>query len=321
MTQRLQFEHILCPIDFSGTSRLALERAIALARWFGAEVTVVHVAPIVPFVAADPLATVSMASAVETAWQRMKDDLEAFAEPARQAGVAVNTVLLEGDSVHEILELAWTMSTDLIVMGTRGSGGLERWLLGSVTESVLRGAPCPVMTVSRASIPAATPTSRILCPLDLRGHSRETLRLALALAQEHNAALTLLHVVEAPDGPLGVNSHFDVPEYRAYMAQDARNRLRREVPASARNWCDVTEIVSVGEPAREILRVAKEQGSDLIVMGARGPSAVEALFFGSTARRVVRDAACSVLTLPLVGNVRALAGPSRKPHRPAQPRA
>jgi nucleotide-binding universal stress UspA family protein len=313
MTQRIRFEHILCPTDFSETSRLALDQAIAVARWFDAELTAVHVSPVVPLAAPEPLVTVAMASSSPATWRQMQSDLEEFLEPARRAGLRTRAVLLEGESVNQILDLAWATSTDLIVMGTLGRSGLERWLLGSVAESVLRRARCPVMTVSHAGAHAESVAEnamrRILCPVDLCAASHETLQFGLSLAQERNAVLTVLHVVEAPDQDLGVNAHFDVPEYRAWMVTDAKERLRRAVPAVARNWCDVTELVTVGEPSREILRVAKEQGCDAIVMGARGPNPIDALFFGSTARRVVRDAACPVLTLPLEGRRRAYVHP------------
>jgi nucleotide-binding universal stress UspA family protein len=308
MRPQLQFKRILCPTDFSEASRSALSHAIAVARWFEAELTLVHVAPIVPLAGSELAVNVSMPSSNPTTWGALLDDLTEFAEPARLSGVAVHQTLLEGDAVHEILDLAEQISADLLVMGTRGRSGLPRWLLGSVTESVLRKAARPVLTVSHAAVAPAPagkgPFSAIVCPVDLRGTSQATLRFGLAIAREQGAALTLLHVVEGPEGEDDFNAHFDVPEHRALLAEDARVRLERAVSAEDRSSCTLSEIVTVGEPAHEILRIAAERHADLIVMGARGPNPIDALFFGSTARSVVRDAACPVFTLPLAGRGR-----------------
>lgn len=304
MTPQLPFKRIVCPTDFSEASRAALAQAMALARWCEAEITIVHVAPIVPLSGIEPAVAVSMASSNPTTWGRMLDDLSAFAEPARLAGLVVHTALLEGDAVHEILGLSEAISADLLVMGTRGRHGLNRWLLGSVTETVLRRAACPVVTVSHAAAESPArelPFATIVCPVDLRGTSRATLEFGLALAREEGATLTLLHVVDAPDSELDFDAHFEVPEHRALLADDARRRLEGAVPAEERSRGRVSEVVTVGMPAHEILRVARERRADLIVMGARGPNPIDALFFGSTARGVVRDAPCPVLMLPLAG--------------------
>lgn len=303
MTPQLPFKRIVCPTDFSDASRAALAHAIGLAQWGGAEITIVHASPIVPLAGIELAVAVSMASANPTTWGVLLDDLAEFAEPARAAGLDVHTALVEGDAVHEILGMAEAVSADLLVMGTRGRSGLNRWLLGSVTESVLRRAACPVVTVAAAAGSSKRDGlfETIVCPLDLRGASQATLRFALALAREERASLTLLHVVDAPDSEVDFNAHFEVPEHRALLADDARRRLEKAVPAEARSRCKVSEVVTVGTPAREILRIAQERRADLIVMGARGPNPIDALFFGSTARGVVRDAACPVLTLPLAG--------------------
>ena len=318
MTPRALFRRILCPTDFSDASRAALLHAISMARWCEAEITVVHVSPILPVAGIEPAAAVSMASASETTWGVMLDDLSDFAAPARRAGLEVHTALLEGEAVHEILGLAQGISADIIVMGTHGRSGVNRWLLGSVAESLLRRSACPVVTVSHAAAggPARRddPFGTIVCPVDLRGASRATLEFGLALARDEGASLTLLHVVEAPDAVTDFNAHFEIPEHRALLAADARSRLEGAVPAELRARCRVSEVVTVGRPDREILRVAEERHADLIVMGARGPNPIDALFFGSTARRVVRDAPCPVLTLPLSDAPHAGKAPESKEH-------
>jgi len=299
MTPRTQVRRVVCAIDFSEPSRLAFEHAVAVARWFEAKLTIAHVVPVMATLP-DPAYPAGLLPAITP--ERALQELDRLAGTAVVAAVTTSVVLLEGEPVRQILELAKNVSADLLVLGTHGLRGLERLMLGSVSEAVLRKATCPVLTVSRACRPPVDPRDRpfrkVLCALDLKAASGRTLSLALSLAQETDACLTLLHVVEGPDGGVGSNAHFDVPEYRGYLASEAREKLQRAVPADARDWCDVGGVVTIGEASQEILELAKKRDADLIVMGAHGPNPIDLLFFGSTARRVVRDASCPVLTIP-----------------------
>jgi nucleotide-binding universal stress UspA family protein len=299
MTPRIQIRRVVCAVDFSEPSRAAFDHALALTRWFEAKMTIAHVVPVMAALP-DPAYPAGLLPAITP--ERALQELDRLAGTALGAGVASSVVLLEGDPVRQILELGRKVPADLLVMGTHGLRGFERLMLGSVSEAVLRKATCPVLTVSRACRPSVDPRDRpfrkVLCALDLKAASARTLMLALSLAQETDASLTLLHVVEGPDGGVGSNAHFDVPEYRGYLASEAREKLQRAVPAEARDWCDVGEFVTIGEASQEILELAKKRDADLIVMGAHGPNPIDLLFFGSTARRVVRDASCPVLTIP-----------------------
>ena len=121
--------------------------------------------------------------------------------------------------------------------------------------------------------------------------------------REAKGRVTLLHVIEAfADVDPHVYGHFDVPEYRAHLARDARERLRALVPNDARAWCDVDEIVSGSKAYKGILRVATANKTDLIVMGAQGRGGFDLMLFGSTAEHVLRQAACPVLTVRAAGS-------------------
>ena len=132
---------ILHPTDFSNRSQAAFEVGCALARDYGAELVVVHVNQPPPVFAPDGIA---LPGPVE----------EPYELRARLAGVRpsdprvkVEYHLLDGDPADEIVKAAKIRGADLIVMGTHGTTGLVRLLMGSVAESVLRKAPCPVLTV------------------------------------------------------------------------------------------------------------------------------------------------------------------------------
>jgi nucleotide-binding universal stress UspA family protein len=81
------------------------------------------------------------------------------------------------------------------------------------------------------------------------------------------------------------------------LEADARERLSKAIPEDARAWCEAEEMVTTGRAYREILRVAKEQQADVIVMGIHAHGAIDRMFFGSTANHVVREATCPVLTV------------------------
>lgn len=136
---------ILCPTDFSHFSRFAMDHAVALARWYGAEVTALSVIPLTP-----PLVGREGPDAGLIAPLQDRDDLvealRGFLKPADEAGLQTRSALREGVPAREIVAQAREMGADLVVMGTRGREGLERLVLGSVAEKVVRTAPCPVMT-------------------------------------------------------------------------------------------------------------------------------------------------------------------------------
>ena len=137
----LAIRRILHPTDFSDLSRPAFELACALARDFGAELTVLHVSP--PMVAG--VVEGVMVELPTGAHEETRARLENI-RPA-DPGARVVHRLEEGDEAGTILRVADESKADLIVMGTHGRGGLSRLLAGSVAESVMRKATCPVMTI------------------------------------------------------------------------------------------------------------------------------------------------------------------------------
>ena len=195
------------------------------------------------------------------------------------------------------------LPADLIVMGTHGRSGFERLMLGSVTERVLRKARRPVLTVPAGS-PEAVDTGRgafdrILCAVDFSECSMAALAYAGSLAEESRARLAALHVIElAPPAydPL-VGPPIDLPGYRQACETAGRERLRNVIPMALRTSTSIEEIIVCGKPHHEILRVADEWRSDLIVLGVHGRNVVDRLLFGSTVEPVVRRARCPVLTV------------------------
>lgn len=298
---------ILCPVDLSDASRHALDHAFVLAGWYSASVTVLHVYTPMYLPVPGPALTTVTGTAVfdESDIDRLRAQVHAFVAAARPGDSPYDVVIDSGSPSKGILQHADAMPADLIVLGTHGLSGFEHMMVGSVTEKVLRKAPCPVLTVPpRAYATSELPFKRLLCPIDFSDASIAASKIALALAGEADGKIVFVHVIEGPeeDEP-DVTSTFDVPEFRRLREQEAGAKLAALIPADAGQWCEPAGRLAHGKPYREILRLAEAESIDLIVMGVHGRNPIDLALFGSTTNHVVRRARCPVLTLrsPAVG--------------------
>lgn len=304
----IEIQRILCPVDFSDFSRRALDHAVAIAKWYESTITLVHVCTVVPVAAYAPGSGV-LPSAALTPEDRdaLLAEMKRFADDEGGTNVPIEFDIAEGSTATSILATAEAMPADLLVMGTHGRSGFERLVLGSVTEKVLRKAACPVLTVPRG-VPDVVPAppvlfKRIVCAIDFSDCSMHALEYAMSLAQEADAHLTIMHVIELPpDIPREVHETVlagprSLREYIALAEEDRRARLNDAIPESVRTYSTVDTVLATGKPYREILRVAEERQADLLVVGIHGRGAVDRLLFGSTAQHLVRQASCPVLTL------------------------
>ena len=297
----VSINRVLCPIDFSESSTHALEQAAAIASWYKARLIALHVyGPLVP------VPGLPVDRAPDSELQRSCNETSLFVESVLGSGTAVDVVVDVGHSVRAILERADRLPADLIVMGTHGASGFERLLLGSVTEKILRKATCPVLTVPpRAHITSRLPFARVLCAVDFSEWSVAAVELASSVAQQSGATLELLHVVEWPWEEPPAPLFADLPreqaaallEFRRYVTATATRRLESLVPAETRDRCAMTTKICHGKPYVEILRVAAETATDLIVLGVHGRKLIDVAMFGSTTNHVVRRATCPVVTL------------------------
>jgi nucleotide-binding universal stress UspA family protein len=295
----MRAHRILCAVDFSDPSRRALHHAAALASREGAALYVIYVVP-----AAMPLPVPMLMLAVRAP---IVDVVAAASEAlgAFIAGAALPrppiAIVREGPPVDAILACAAELAADLIVLGSHGRDGLGHVLFGSTAERVLHKAPCPTLIVPlHAGEPfpvAGAGFGRVVCAIDFSPASTRALGLALSLAQDHGAELTVMHVVEALsedelDGalPPAVRAHVDELTLRA------RQRLHEAVPRDAYARCVIREAVRYGRAAQAIPREAADRAAGLIVLGAHGHRGLGLLGIGSTTHAVVCRAACPVLT-------------------------
>jgi nucleotide-binding universal stress UspA family protein len=303
----VHIKHILCPVDFSDFSRHAFDRAVGIARSYGADLTVLHVLPVVSAVPALPYGPEGPGpfGFEAVGRDRALAELARFLAAEQSIGAPVHYVAAESPSVQkEVLLQTARLTADLVVMGTHGRSGFDRFFLGSVAEKTLRTSRVPVLVVP-PHMPDVVPAGRdpfrsIVCAVDFSEDSARALGYAASLAQHAAGRLTLVHSVEpVPVGydPLvGVN--FDVIGYEQALEKSARAELQKFVPQPIALGCDTETVVTSGKAYREILRVATERQADLIVLGVHGRNVFDRMVFGSTTEHVVRRATCPVLAVP-----------------------
>ncbi len=139
---------------------------------------------------------------------------------------------------------------------------------------------------------------KILCPLDFSKHSNRALDTACELARDNQASLTIMHAYVIPSYPLPEGYVLASSETVAEIlskTQQAMNEARAK--AIAAGVPNVEIVMSEGAPFSEIVRVAREQGSDLIVIATHGRSGLKHALLGSVTEKVVRKAPCAVLTM------------------------
>lgn len=285
---KIQFRKILCPVDFYPASTRALEYAEQLARNYNAAIQLIHVVtPVIPAVYGSGISISDLT--VEFQKQARKKILEVKAKVEKKH-IPVTAEVRVGHIDIEIRRAIEAGKADLVVVGTHGRRGVERWVLGSVTEKLMRHCPVPLLAVP-AGRKAAAPISRMVVTTDFSDGTPDAIAHAFSIASENRSKVTLLHVIN--DVAADINSHLRDP-----LIRGIRQKLEELVPRDALDWCDIQTRVETGTPWSVILETIKKEKSSLLVMNVHGKGMIERVLIGSTADRVLRGATCPVLLIP-----------------------
>ena len=272
--------HVLCPVDFSPPSAAALRFAGELVEATHAGLTILHAhhweAP--PYFT--PAQIAALNEQFGDAMREADRALEEFAARERP-NLRARRIVVDAAPADAILRAAREDAADLVVMGTHGRSGFNRFLLGSVAERLLRESTIPVVTVRAPDAGAAgpRPVRRILCPINDSAEAKHSLQAAARLASSFKAELIALHVIEK-----GVAGR--PPDPCVWLSEQERKA------------CDLRPVVESGDAAGSILRAAANFSADLLVIAARRRPFADALIVGSTTVRVVRHSPAPVLTIP-----------------------
>jgi nucleotide-binding universal stress UspA family protein len=298
----LSVRNVLFATDFSATSEAALPYAAAICRRFGSTLHAAHVLSEAGLLMmTGGVDYVSMGTLYEDAVSEAKQKLEQLSDCIE--GIPHRNYVRHGQVWKNLATIIEQNDIDLIVVGTHGRTGFGKLLLGSVAEDILRHAPCPVVTVGprvsgRAKLPVLQSRGRDLAPpeLELRhillatnfAKSAECLaKEAAVLAEEFQAQLTVLHVIE------------DYTRLGSDPApiEDATRRLKELIPGTSSLQHTPEIVIEFGRAPDRILKIAAEREADMIVLGARDSSEVGSTHLPSSAIHVIAHAHCPVLTV------------------------
>ncbi len=300
LTARTGFRSILCPIDFSDRSRLALRYAAALARRSQGRLLVLYVN--------DPLliAAAGIALHDRTLATRNLGELRRFVQttvsPAATEQSRFAEVVTTGKPVHEIMKAAKRRRCDLIVMGTHGLTGADKLLLGSTTHGVLQRTSVPILAIPgehagspRASAPGPSWPGRIIAAVELDRRAKRDARAAVAVARSLDAAVMLVHVIRELSSPPWLSKQLGASERtqiaHAQAALDAlAGGLRRQAAIETRVW--------LGKVPRDIAKLAAAERAGLVIMTLRTPREWFGPGRGSLSFEVLSQVTTPVLALP-----------------------
>lgn len=297
---------ILAPIDFTPSSRRALDYALATAKAEGAELTILHVCPMPLYVSPSLAVHVAEGTTNVTLEQLTREQGEAQLAAVMQAAevdedTTARAEIAIGDPLTVILDRLEAF--DLAIIGTHGRRGVEHFFMGSVAEKIVRASAKPVITVhGRFEGPAQFPPKKILVPIDFSDGARAALMAANRMSIRHDAEVELLNVVEHPEGLHDADAVFvslggrDPTPLGAWARKKVADELHLFVTGDFEGELPNLHVED-GKASEAITRYAKEKGFDLIAMGTHGRTGFARFGVGSVAERVLRTSETPVMTV------------------------
>ena len=283
------YDTILVPTDGSQAAETAADAALTLAQRFDASIHTITVterdnAP--PGVELDT---------TEKLTQRGEETLARFVDRATEAGIEMTTDLLETtEPIHEAInDYAADHDADLIVMGTHGRTGLNRFVLGSVTERTLRVSPVPVLSIHEdSSLDSGFET--ILVPTDGSDAASFAAEHGISLAAAIDASMHVVYVTDLT----AFYAEFGSAEVLEALEEVGKEAVNNVIDsADEANVRSVEASVLSGVPAKALLDYVEERDIDLIVMGTHGRTGLNRYLLGSVTEKIVRLADVPVLTV------------------------
>ena len=308
----LSIQNIIVPIDFSKMSVQAIQIAKQLARRFGASIHLAH-APQLNYgldcvAPAPPIVPFSFMPYEQNAEQSALNELKRVASESGLPSATCD-VLGGAPPFDEICRLAQTISADLVVVPTHGRTGLKHVFLGSTAERIVQHSSCPVLVTRGDSAQSKNGShfkiKTILAPVDFSSCSREGLRYAIAVANEFEAKIILLHAtylgyIYSSEG----TAIYDIPGLQKAALKNAERKMRDLVRSVNFGAVKFEMAFTEGSPAVDICCFAKDHNLDLVITSTHGFTGMKHVLIGSIAEQVVRRAPCSVLVVPSHPHIR-----------------
>lgn len=287
----IELNQILVGIDFSEDSRRALRRAGALSKLWGAQLTVLHVLKEHPYEASvNPLALLEILGETEEGLSRRLAD---FTRETLGEEVSAEIKLRLGHPEGDLIAEAKSRGAGLIVLGGHGKSAMQRFFLGSFTETLASHAPIPVF-VERGEV--AEVFKKVVLPTDLSPRSRHGVVEGLDWARQLGVPVVLLHVAETrflpPRSPI---DSVNLEEKMLEMAQEPFDNFVSGLPVQG---LQVDRELRMGHATEEIENFLRGQRDALLILSTRGASAPPGRWMGSVARQLLRHVQGPTLLVP-----------------------
>jgi nucleotide-binding universal stress UspA family protein len=293
---------ILYATDLSPASDPAWGEAQRLGRLFDAEIVLLHVVAPPLFVPVEAYVPAQVyEDLLGSARRDAQERFDRVLGSVTGSGLKVRLRQEEGQPASRILEVATQEAADVLVVGTHGRTGIERLVLGSVADRMVRQAGCPVLTVRSTPEGGLRREIRRICyATDFSPTARAAWPWVVALASAARAEVDLVHVTfgPVPDRHLSAET---IGRMATLLHEQGRIEAERFLEQSTLPRDRVHVRLSEGVPGEQVVRRAQEHAADLIVMGTHGWSGVLRWMLGSVAHQVIQTARCPVLTVSPIG--------------------
>jgi universal stress protein A len=283
------FDKILHANDGSEHAFHALTLALAIAKQNKSELHIICVEE-VPYL---PEFVEGVREETGTAARRFHGVLQRARAMAEECQVELHTHVIRGHPVRDIIKLAADLKADLLVIGAKGHSALYERMIGSQADRMMQLAQCPVLVVKLPTAKAAGPIfDKILHASDGSKHAFHALTLALAIAKQNKSELHMVCVEEVPYIPEFIE---EVREETGTAGRRIHGVLQRARAMAEECQVELHPHVVAGHPVRDIVMLVADLKADLLVIGARGHSALYERMIGSRADRMMQLAQCPVL--------------------------
>lgn len=294
------FKKIIVPLDGSELAEQALEPALALAQQVQGEVILLSVPVLQHMFVVEPAGYGFLLpeQSVDQSRYELLEYLKGVQARHSYPDVTIHTLIEEGDEATTIVETAAAHQADLIVMSTHGRTGFTRWMLGSITEKVLREAPCPVLVIRHNQ-----PIDRVIITLDGSELAERAILPGLEIANTLGCHVTLFRTVPPMDVDAHLISSLDKLEqgFGDRLREEGYNQATHYLQTLAVKHAPVYEGIKTevwgGDPAQTIVDFVEARHINLIVMATHGRTGFQKWVHGSVTEKVLRTAPCAILVV------------------------
>jgi len=313
----ISIRKILCPVDLSKGSFLALKFANAISGRYRASLVIIHIMENPHLdIPGGETGAFSFGELVNLYKEERQEEIIDVLKQKGTHAVDYEIIFKEGVPYKEITDTARNIKADMIIMSSSTTEKSEK-IAGVTTERTVRFAPCPVLSIKTdhdqekrekmekvGDLMDTSPNAKrtILLPTDFSEHSELASNYAIAFAKEYKADLIVLHVIETI-AEVSFMSSVDLPGYGTTsiyydgLLKDAQARVKNICDKAIEQGIKAREYIIYGNPRREIIDIADKESADLIIMGTHGRKGFSRFISGSVTEAVVRNAQCSVLSV------------------------